>query len=218
MHDLTSPKWRGCIQCGYIYGPAHILEEPPRVCPDCGEALAMGLEPAVFGSEGALKLQKKYCKEHGIKRDWKDKKHPRIKDPPKPRRQEAEEVLVNNVGSYRVALLRDGDLYEHIMKTNYDRFKFPTKLIAYLALGVISNLIKNGLYDLARTIARQADRDGYLIMEHIPYRVDPYRKCPNPDCQYPDFDPYPLTKAVNDPSEDPVRCRRCQTVFYLAKD
>jgi predicted nuclease with TOPRIM domain len=41
----------------------------------------MGLRPEVFGGDGYLEEQKKYCEENGINRDWDDEMHPRVHYP-----------------------------------------------------------------------------------------------------------------------------------------
>lgn len=67
-------NYKGCIQCGFIALSSNVLG---NFCPDCSEALIMSFDTQIFGSEGALEEQKKYCDNNGIVRDWSDPLHTR---------------------------------------------------------------------------------------------------------------------------------------------
>lgn len=66
--------FKGCIRCGYI------TKADQGFCPDCGDALILAFETRIFGAEGALGEQKKWCEKHDIQRDWDNPMHKRTSD------------------------------------------------------------------------------------------------------------------------------------------
>ena len=66
--------YQGCIKCGFVadrvgggtgFGG--------NFCPDCGDPMIMSIVKSQLGAEGDLEMQKEYCEEHGIERDWSDR-------------------------------------------------------------------------------------------------------------------------------------------------